>query len=114
MAADEPLDEFSTEDSEPLPPATSLAELIEIERGELMQIHAICRCLNDVLLYADDDDSPMHAEVALVIARLLDESMVRLELVRIRVAHLEAAAQESVLPATPPYQVREERATYMC
>jgi hypothetical protein len=62
------------------------------------------RCLNDVLLYADDDDSPMHADVALVIARLLNDSIGRLEAVRVRVTALEQAA--------PPNQVREPGATY--
>lgn len=86
---------------------TALSELIEHERIELMQVHAMARCLNDVLLYADDDDSSMHADVALVIARLLNESVGRLERVRTRVAELEQAAV-----APPPNQVRELRATY--
>ncbi|HEY0682531.1 MAG TPA: hypothetical protein VGD45_09380 [Steroidobacter sp.] len=97
-------------------PAATLAELIEYERLELMQIHAMLRCLYDVLLYADDDDSPLHADVALVVARLLDESVARLEAVRMRVAQLEAAyevrAHESASP--PPHQVRETRGTYLC
>lgn len=98
------------------PPTVSLAELIELERGELMQIHAMVRCLNDVLLYSDDDDSPMHADVAQVVARLLDESIIRLEVVRARVAQLEqAAAQtEKEMDPSPPYQVKESRAVYLC
>lgn len=83
----------------------ALSELIEHERTELMQVHAMVRCLNDVLLYADDDDSSMHADVALVIARLLNESVVRLEAVRVRVAELEQAA-------AAPNQVRESQPTY--
>jgi hypothetical protein len=83
----------------------TLSELIEHERVELMQVHAMARCLNDVLLYADDDDSPMHADVALVIARLLNESVGRLEGVCMRVAQLEQAA-------APPNQVRELRPVY--
>jgi len=86
----------------------TLSELIEHERAELMQVHAMVRCLNDVLLYADDDDSSMHADVALMIARLLNESVGRLESVRTRVTELEQAA--AVLP--PANQVRELRATY--
>ena len=85
---------------------TALSELIAHERIELMQVHAMVRCLNDVLLYSDDDDASMHADVALVIARLLNESVGRLEMVRARVAELEQAA------AAPPNQVRELRATY--
>ena len=86
----------------------TLSELIEHERTELMQVHAMVRCLNDVLLYADDDDSSMHADVALLIARLLNESVGRLEAVCARVAELEQAA--AALP--PPNQVRELGATY--
>lgn len=86
----------------------ALSELIEHERTELMQVHAMVRCLNDVLLYADDDDSSMHADVALMIARLLNESVGRLEKVRVRVAELEQA----VGPLPPPNQVREMGGTY--
>ena len=65
-------------------PALSAAELatsIEHVRVELMQIEAMLRCLYEVLLYADDDDSVMHADVAKVCARLLNESVGRLEIV---------------------------------
>lgn len=91
----------------------TLAELIEHERGELLQIHAMVRCLNDVLLHADDDDSTLHADVAQVIARLLNESVVRLEGVRVRVAELEEAAA-SGQASPPPNQVRELRPAYLC
>lgn len=57
----------------------ALEQSIQSERAELMQIHAMTRCLADVLLYSDDDDGTMHADVALTIARLLNESIVRLE-----------------------------------
>ena len=64
---------------------------------------------------SDDDDSSMHADVALVVARLLNESVTRLALVRTRVEQLEAAIKESAEgPASPPHQVREARATYLC
>ena len=96
----------------PEAPDPSLAERIEHERTELVQIHAMVRCLNDVLLYADDDDSPMHADVAYVIALLLDEAVGRLDLVRTRVAQLETEAESSESPT--PHQVREQRATYGC
>lgn len=88
----------------------TLADLIEHERGELMQIHAMTRCLKDVLLHADDDDAPLHADVAQVIARLLHECAARLEAVRVHVAQLEATANAEVVPAN---QVRERRAHYV-
>jgi len=39
----------------------------------------MARCLYDVLLYSDDDDGTMHADVAKVIARLIAESVDALE-----------------------------------
>jgi hypothetical protein len=52
----------------------------------------------------------MHADVAYVIARLLNDSVVRLESVRVRVAELENAGRSE----SPLHQVREQRATYLC
>jgi hypothetical protein len=78
----------------------TLSELIEHERGELMQVHAMARCLNDVLLHADDDDSPIHADVASIIARLVNDSVGRLEALRTRAAQLEKQV-------VPPNQVGE-------
>lgn len=49
---------------EPLPAVSSLEELIEAERLNLMQVQAMAKCLYDVLLYSDDDDGTMHADVA--------------------------------------------------
>lgn len=58
--------------------ATDVTEAIEHERAELLQIQAMLRCLYEVLLYGDDDDSVMHADVAQVCARLINESVRRL------------------------------------
>lgn len=55
--------------------AADVAEAIEHERVELMQIQAMLKCLYEVLLYADDDDSVMHADVANVCARLINDSV---------------------------------------
>ncbi len=121
MAPDESSASRRRRRSSPAPETTdtaatpSLADLIERERIELMQIHAMLHCLQDVLLHADDDDAPLHADVAQVVARLLDESVTRLEAVGTRVAQLEAALEEREAGvSSPPYQVREERATYLC
>src|SRR5512138_2039 len=64
---------------EALPANRSLEELIEAERTNLMQVQGMARCLYDVLLYSDDDDGTMHADVAHVIARLIGESVSALE-----------------------------------
>lgn len=65
---------------ERLPPnPNTLAQLIERERVELLQVQAMLKCLYEVLLYADDDDSLMHADVANVCARLINDSACRLD-----------------------------------
>jgi len=64
---------------EALPAGRSLEELIEAERANLMQAQGMARILCDVLLYSDDDDGTMHADVAKVIARLIEESVDALE-----------------------------------
>ena len=62
-------------------PAT-LTEAIEAEREQLLQVQAMARCLYEVLLYSDDDDGAMHADVVQVIARLVRETVSRLETIR--------------------------------
>lgn len=60
---------------EQVPAGSSLEELIDAERVNLMQVEAMARCLYDVLLYSDDDDGTMHADVAKIIARLIKEAV---------------------------------------
>jgi hypothetical protein len=60
-------------------PADSLEEVLKHERVHLMQVYAMLKCLYEVLLYPDDDDSIMHADVANVSALLIDKCVVRLE-----------------------------------
>lgn len=64
--------------------ADALEEIIENERVHLMQVYAMLKCLYEVLLYADDDDSIMHDDVANVSALLIDECVVRLEKIVMR------------------------------
>lgn len=61
-----------------------MSEAIEHERVELMQIRAMLKCLYGVLLYGDDEDSVMHADVANVCARLIRECVERLNALKIR------------------------------
>ena len=95
----------------PVPQPMSISEAIEHERGELMQIHAMLKCLYEVLLYADDDDSVMHADVANVCARLLSEAVARLDAVRLRT--LCVSLESDATPPLPP-QVREAAPAYLC
>ena len=89
-----------------------LEQAIEYERTQLSQIHAMLKCLYEVLLYADDDDSVMHADVANVAARLLCESIARLELLRARAARPYERAVDDALPV--PHQVKESTTVYLC
>lgn len=60
-------------------PTQVLVTLIEAERTELTYVHSTLRMLYDVLLYSDDDDATMHADVARVCSMLIRESNERLE-----------------------------------
>jgi hypothetical protein len=94
------------------PSPVSLSEAIEHERIELMQVQAMLKCLYEVLLYADDDDSIMHADVANVCARLISECVARLDAVRLLTLRI-TPDDEGPMPPHP-HQVRDIRATYLC
>ena len=95
------------------PPPVSLSESIENERIELMQIQAMLKCLYEVLLYADDDDSVMHADVANVCARLISDCVARLDAVRLLTLRTTAPAEEDP-PPPHRHEVRESRVAYLC
>ena len=108
-------------DSTPLPtPSLTLEEAIENERTVLLQAYAMLHCLYEVLLYADDDDTILHAEVAHTAARLINDSVARLDLVNLRPL-IEAFRQSGAgaplddepNPGLVPYQVREPRPVYL-
>ena len=54
------------------------------ERGKLLQANAVLRCLYEVLLYADGEDAIQYAEAAHVVSTLIDDTVARLDLVRLR------------------------------
>jgi len=104
----------------PTPPLT-LEDAIENERTLLLQVRAMLHCLYEVLLYADDDDSIMHAEIAHTAARLIDDSCVRLDSVNLHPL-FEAIRQggsgapredDPDLACDRPYQVREPMPVYL-
>ena len=94
------------------PPPVSLGEAIENERIELMQVQAMLKCLYEVLLYADDDDSVMHADVANVCARLISDCVARLDAVRLLTLRMSPGDDDPLPPQT--HQVRDNRAVYLC
>src|SRR5688572_7558586 len=70
--------------SRDVPADTSLERAIEAERARLLQVSSILHCLYEVLLYAEGDEAVTYAEVAHVAAILIDESVERLDSVRLR------------------------------
>lgn len=56
----------------------------KFDRGPRSGQLAMARCLYQVLLYSDDDDGAMHADVVQVMARLVRETVSRLEGVKER------------------------------
>ena len=61
-----------------------LEQTIESERSKLLQANAVLKCLYEVLLYADGEDAIQYAEAAHVVSTLIDDSVARLDLVRLR------------------------------
>jgi hypothetical protein len=109
--------------AESTPPSAllTLEEAIENERTVLLQAYAMLHCLYEVLLYADDDDTILHAEVAHTAARLINDSVERLDLVNLRPL-IEAFRQsgagaplddEAHPIGQKPYQVREPTPVYL-
>ena len=103
-----------------IPPRT-LEEAIENVRTLMLQVRAVLHCLSDVLLYADDDDSVMHAEVARSTAGWANHAAAELDLVKLRPL-IEAIRQrgggtpgegEQELTDLGSNQVREPRPVYL-
>ena len=61
-----------------------LEQTIESERSKLLQANAVVKCLYEVLLYADGEGAIQYAEAAHVVSTLIDDSVARLDLVRLR------------------------------
>lgn len=99
----------------PPPPPRTLEEAIETVRTQLMEGRAMIHCLSEVLLYADDADSVMHAEVAQTIEQWISDSAEQLDLVKLRPL-IDAIRQRNDQlqggAGNYPYQVREPTAVY--
>lgn len=103
------------------PTPRTLEEAIEYERTLMLQVRAMLHCLYEVLLYADDDDSVMHADVAQSAARLINDSAARLDLVNLQPlieASRKRAAQTSYEDrrdhsSDGPHQVKEAVPMYL-
>ena len=108
-------------DGDSPPPPRTLEEAIENARTLLREVRGMLHCLSEVLQYADDPDSVLHAEVAHAAARWINDSAEQLDPVKLRPL-IEAARQRG--GGTPgddepqgdagsfPYKVREPTAVY--
>ena len=77
----------STDDTSPEGSAHALLEhSLEHERAQLLQVHALLKCLYQALLYAEHDDAVIHADVANLAAKLINESAGRLDKLRMEPA----------------------------
>jgi hypothetical protein len=57
-----------------------------VQRAKLVSAHAVQRCLYEALLYADGEDAVVYAEVANVVAALLEGVLDKLDAVQLRTA----------------------------
>jgi hypothetical protein len=105
----------------PQPTPRTIEEAVENVRTLMMEIRAVLHCLSDVLLYSDDDDAVMHAEVARSTAGWANLAAEELDLVKLRPL-IEALRQrggnepgegESGATDHGLYQVREPRPVYL-
>jgi hypothetical protein len=87
---------------------SSLQQAIEAERTQLLQAHAVVHCLYEVLLHAEGDDSISYAEAAHVAANLIDDSVARLDSVRLRPLMHDLGG-----PYPGKNEVREARGVYL-
>jgi hypothetical protein len=85
-----------------------LQQAIEAERTQLLQAHAVIHCLYEVLLHAEGDDAIYYAEAAYVAANLIDESVERLDSVRLRPLMHDLGG-----PYIGKNEVREARGIYL-
>ncbi len=86
---------------------STLMQAIEAERAQLLQAYALLKCLHETLLYVDDESAVLHADVANVAARLIDEAVTRLDFVQLAPLMASLARSVAVTPR-PTDAVRPE------
>jgi hypothetical protein len=96
-------------------PTKRLQQTIDAERARLLQVSCVLHCLYEVLLYADGDDAVTYAEAAHLAANLIDESVERLDSVRIgpMIEAIRSEGEKERGGIGGPYEVREPRVAYV-
>jgi hypothetical protein len=75
----------------------ALEQLIKEQRANLISAHAVQQCLYQVLLYADDEDAVIHAEVAHVVAAMMNDIVEKLDPLKVRAC----AKEPSIIDVQP-------------
>lgn len=104
----------------PVTPPRTLEEALINVRKLMLEIRGVLHCLSEVLLYADDGDSVMHAEVAQAVRDWAAEAAAELDLAKlkplidaIRERSDKSSGEGGSTPSTPEiYQVREPTPVY--
>jgi len=104
----------------PVTPPRTLEEALTNVRKLMLEIRGVLHCLSEVLLYADDGDSVMHAEVAQAVRDWAAEAAAELDLAKlkplidaIRERSDKSSGEGGSAPSTPEvYQVREPTPVY--
>ncbi|AMN46083.1 hypothetical protein ACG33_02945 [Steroidobacter denitrificans] len=114
-----PVEDVEEEEYEP----ADLATLIESERRVLLEAHSLMQCLKEVLTGADFDEALFYADLAGVAAKMVNESVARLDATQV-MPMIEAlrpalrtkarARQSRIRVSSGKLEVREARPVYLC
>ena len=74
----------------------ALEQAIAAERAKLVSAHAVQKCLYQVLLYAEGEDTVVHAEAAQVVATLMEDAVDKLDSVNLCRAIGETESVEAI------------------
>jgi hypothetical protein len=103
------------------PPPRTLEEAIENVCALLREVRGMLHCLSEVLLYSDDADGVLHAEVANAAERWISDSAEQLDIEKLRPLIEAARHRDGGTSGNDgsqggagdyPYQVREPTAVY--
>lgn len=85
-----------------------LEQIIEAERGQLLQAYSVLKCVYEVLLYADHENSLHHADATHLAAQLIDGVAERLDLVNLRARLAQMREELDAYPDSLPESIDHE------
>ncbi|WP_331070086.1 hypothetical protein [Steroidobacter sp.] len=98
-----------------------MEEAIGNARSLMVQLRGVLHCLSDVLLYSDDDDAAMHAEVARSMSDWAQLAAAELDPAKLRPLIEAIRRRDDGMPGEDepapdrrkPHQVKEPMLTYL-